>query len=134
MTRSVSSLHNTSTSPNSSEGRETAANGPTSSYGGLERRRSNMTASIRDLHQLSNNDLTANGDVFEESNTMLGNDSANAGFDASAGSAGPPSGGYYSATLPKNLRKGAVQKRVCWESVWDWEMWFCGTENVTCFL
>lgn len=91
MTRSVSSLHNTSTSPNSSEANVDEVT-LRSQYG--DRRRSGMTSSIRNLNKLSNTDLTEDQFAQEVKN-----------FDNSNGS-------YYSATLPKNLRKGAVQKRM----------------------
>ncbi|CAD5232103.1 unnamed protein product [Bursaphelenchus xylophilus] len=95
MTRSVSSLHNTSTSPNSSDSPHPDENNLRSQYGN-ERRRSAMTASVRNLHKMSNPDLA--DEVFEENDKV---EQFNGG-----------SGAYYSATLPKNLRKGAVQKRL----------------------
>ncbi|CAD5223544.1 unnamed protein product [Bursaphelenchus okinawaensis] len=94
MTRSVSSLHNTSTSPNSSDSPHPDENNLRSQYGN-ERRRSAMTASVRNLHKMSNPDLA--DDVFEQEDKVNMNNS---------------NGAYYSATLPKNLRKGAVQKRL----------------------
>jgi hypothetical protein len=98
MTRSVSSLHNTATSntPNSDDLHPDEHNlrsqyGYTSGGG--------MSQSIRNLHKLSNPDLTALENYSNKNSSTTGDNST-------------PESAYYSTTLPKSLRKGAVQKRL----------------------
>lgn len=94
MTRSVSSLHNTamSTTPNSDDLHE---NNLRSQYNN-----GGMSQSIRNLHKLSNPDLTLLDNYSTKNSSTTGDNSTT------------PEPAYYSTTLPKNLRKGAVQKRL----------------------
>lgn len=97
MTRSVSSLHNTATSttPNSDDLHPDETN-LRSQYGYQS---GGMSQSIRNLHKLSNPDLTALDNYSTKNSSTTGDNST-------------PEPAYYSTTLPKSLRKGAVQKRV----------------------
>lgn len=97
LTRSVSSLHNTATSttPNSDDPHPDDVN-LRSQYGYANG--GGMSQSIRNLHKLSNSDLTAL-DNYSTKNSAGDNLTLT-----------EPA--YYSTTLPKSLRKGAVQKRV----------------------
>lgn len=98
MTRSVSSLHNTATSttPNSDDLHPDESN-LRSQYGYT--REGGMSTSIRNLHKLSNPDLTVLDNYSTKNSSTTGDNST-------------PEPAYYSTTLPKSLRKGAVQKRV----------------------